>query len=147
MDIKTLSGKGAFVQSPPVPKEVTWTHEENGEEITDTFTVFVRRMSVGWMDRVMIPPPAPRRKKGAPSVKAKPWSRTAALLAGSILWGENGEEEMTYAQADSLDIGLSAELMRVFNEVNNPRGMDDEAAGDGDGDDDEAEGAPAVPKD
>ena len=108
MDINELREKGAFVQLPPVPTEASWTHSDgNGGEVTDTFIIHVRKMSVGWIDRVF-----------DIGRKSKKSSRTAAIISEAILFGENGEEKMTYEQAFSLDYGLSLVLVRAFNKVN-----------------------------
>lgn len=108
MDLKQLRARGAFVKAPPVPTEVTWVHEdeESGETMTDTFTVYVRRMSVGWMDRVLRPGTDPDR------------SRTALLISEAILFGEDGKERMRYEDAYELNYGLATALLTAFNNVN-----------------------------
>jgi hypothetical protein len=108
MDLKQLRAKGAFVKAPPVPTEVTWVHndEETGEEMTDTFTVFVRRMSVGWLDRVLSPGPDQHR------------SRTATLISEGVMFGEGGKERMTYEEAYQLNFGLATALLEAFQRVN-----------------------------
>lgn len=112
MDLKQLRARGGFVQAPPVPTEVTWTHndKETGEEQVDTFTVHVRRMSVGWLDRVLLP--------------GKDRSRTAALIAEGVLLGEDGKEQMTYEQAYLLDFDLAQALLKAFNKVNSKDASD-----------------------
>jgi hypothetical protein len=108
MDLKQLRAKGAFVKAPPVPVEVTWVHEdeETKETMTDTFTVHVRRMSVGWLDRVLVPGPDPMR------------SRTATLITEGILFGEGGNERMSYEEAYQLNFGLATALLEAFQKVN-----------------------------
>jgi len=92
-----------------VPTEVTWVHndDESGEEMVDTFIVHVRRMSVGWLDRVL-----------QPGTGAIDRSRTASLISEAILFGENGEEKISYADAYQLDFGLAAALLGAFSKVN-----------------------------
>jgi hypothetical protein len=74
--------------------------------MTDTFTVHVRRMSVGWLDRVLIPGADPNR------------SRTATLIAEAISFGETGAERMTYEEAYQLNFGLATALLEAFQKVN-----------------------------
>jgi hypothetical protein len=109
MDLKQLQAKGAYVKSPPVATEVTWRHvdEETKEEMSDVFTVHVRRMSVGWMDRVLSPVGADRGR-----------SRTAMLISEGILFGEDGSEQMSYEDAYRLNFGLADVLLDAFNRVN-----------------------------
>jgi hypothetical protein len=107
MDIETLKAKGAFIQVPPVPVEATWTHpDENGEEVTDTFTVHCRRMAVGWLDRVFA------MYRTNPTA-----SRTAVIISEGIFFGEGGKEKLTYDQAAALDWDLSKALVKAFNKV------------------------------
>jgi hypothetical protein len=111
MELKDLRARGAFVAAPPVPTEVTWVHEdpETGEEMTDTFTVFVRRMSVGWLDRVTTARADSQR------------SFRAALISEAVLFGENGQESLTYDEAHQLDPGLATVLISAFNQLNAKR--------------------------
>ena len=52
MDLETLRKRGGIVPSAPVKKEVSWTHlDQKGKEVTDTFTVYVRKHSFGQIDR------------------------------------------------------------------------------------------------
>jgi len=109
MDLKQLRAKGAFIKAPPVPTEVTWVHNdpETNEEVTDTFTVHVRRMSIGWLDRVI-----------GPGTQNPLRSRTAALISEGVLLGEDGAESISYADAYQLDFGLATALLNAFNRVN-----------------------------
>lgn len=110
MDTKQLRAKGAFIATDMEPVEVSWTHAdpESGEEMTDTFTVFVRRLSAGWLDRVFA-----RTRVGGPGI-----SRTAALISEGIGFGEGGAERLTYEEAFQLDFDLANELANAFNKVN-----------------------------
>lgn len=116
MDLKQLREQGAFVKAPPVPVEVTWTRrdEDTGEERSDTFTVFVRRMSVGWFDRVV-----------GVTQSGTPRSRTALLISEGVLFGENGSEQMKYEDAYLLNFGLASVLLEAFNKVNGREGEPD----------------------
>jgi len=108
MDIGSLRAKGGIVQAPPVPVEVTWTHEDpvTGEIVDDTFTVFALRLSVGWVDRI-----AARR------VNDPETSRSAAMISEGLRFGENGKEKMSYEDACLLDPTLARVLMNAFNRV------------------------------
>lgn len=123
MDIKQLREMGAFVPAPPVPVEVTWSHPdpETGEHMDDTFTIFVKKMSVGWFDRVV-----------GSSRSSESRSRTALLISEGVFFGENGSEKMSYEDACSLDFGFANALIDAFNRVNErnvPRDEEDSDAG------------------
>lgn len=114
MKIKDLRAKGAIIKASLVPTEVTWIHEDEatGEEQVDTFTVHVRRMSVGWFDRALT------------AHAGGEHSRSAALIAECVLLGDNGEEHFTYEEAHQLDVGLANALLGAIQKVNR-RGPDD----------------------
>lgn len=141
MNLQELKDKGA-IQAPHEPIEVTWEHADpkTGEWMVDTFIVHVRKMSVGWMDRMRTR--AARevakdtvaklkaKKNGTVAPKTASWSQAAALISAAILFGENADESLTYEEADLLDFQLSRALLRAFNIVNNrgPVDEDDENA-------------------
>lgn len=114
MRIKDLRDKGAIVKASLVPTEVTWIHtdEKSGEEMVDTFTVHVRRMSVGWFDRALAAATTGER------------SRAASLIAECVLLGEGGEEHFTYEEAHQLDVSLANALLGAIQRVNR-RGPDE----------------------
>ena len=128
MNLQDLKDKGA-IQAPHEPIEVTWEHADpkTGEWMVDTFTVHVRKMSVGWMDRMrsraareVAKETLKRKRNGkAKELKEVTWSQAAALISAAILFGENADESLTYEEADLLDFQLSRTLLRAFNTVNN----------------------------
>lgn len=106
MLLKDLIDKGGFVSAEPVKKSVEWVHEVDGEEVTDTFDVWVLKQSFGHMERIW----------AGPDDK----SRSAALISECIRFGDKAQEQLTYDQAFSLHPGLATSLMVAFNEVNSP---------------------------
>lgn len=106
MNLAELKSKGACVDRAPVRKTITWKHQnESGEEITDTFDVWVQRMSFGVIDRLTKTEDGDR-------------SRNAELIAASIRLGEHAEEAFPYDVAYSLQTSLALELVRAIGEVN-----------------------------
>lgn len=108
MKLKDLQKKGGFVPQQPKAREVTWKRTgPDGNEISDTFTVFVRRQSFGGMERVLsIDPNDPDR------------SRTAQYIAASICLGDAGEDTLSYADAYALEPSLAAVLLEAVNDAN-----------------------------
>lgn len=110
MDLKTLRERGAFAPAAPVPHEVSWTHpDENGNEVTDTFTVHVVKHSAGSVERLRA-----RARSDAGSVQQ--W--TALLISESIGLGEDGSERLSVVDADRLDFALANVLVDAINAVN-----------------------------
>lgn len=106
MNLKDLKAKGGFVSTKPVLKEVAWTHKVDGEEVTEKFTVHIRPMSYGDIERIFIDP------------KDEDRSRTAALIAESVLLGEDMKERLSYTDAYQLAPSLAAALSKAVSEVN-----------------------------
>ena len=112
MDLDTLRKRGGIVPSEPVKKEVSWTHpDKNGKNVTDTFTVFVRKHSFGQIEKLL-----------ATDTKHPDRSRAAAFISESILLGEDGSETLSYEDAFQLDTTLASVLMTAVNEVNGTGG-------------------------
>lgn len=106
MNLAELKSKGACVDRAPVRKTINWVHKnDSGEEVTDTFDVWVLRMSFGLIDRLTKTEDGDR-------------SRNAELIAASIRLGEHGEEVFPYDVAYSLQTSLALELVRAIGEVN-----------------------------
>lgn len=95
--------KGAVVSSELVEKEIVWTRDVDGEEVTDTFTVFVKRPSFGDVERIF--------------VGGDDKSRSAAMIAACIRMGDQGEEALTYDQAYQLTPSLAKLLSDAVREV------------------------------
>lgn len=108
MNLDELISKGAFVPAAPIPTEVTWTRlDADGKEISDTFTVHIKRRSYGVMERVFkADPENPDR------------SINAQFISESVLFGDGGVEQMSYEQAFQLDPSLATVLMKAVREVN-----------------------------
>lgn len=106
MNLKDLKDKGGFVSSKPVRKDVIWSRKVDGEEVSDTFTIHVRPMSYGDIERIFVDP------------KDQDRSRTAALLAESVLLGDEGKERLSYTDAYQLAPSLAAALSKAVSEVN-----------------------------
>lgn len=106
MNLKDLKDKGGFVSAKPIKKEVVWKRKVDGEEVEDKFSIFVRPMSYGDIEKIFIDPKDEER------------SRTAALLAESVLLGDDGKERLSYTDAYQLSPSLAAALAKVVNEVN-----------------------------
>lgn len=114
MNLAELKAKGACVDIAPVRRTIRWTHTgENGEEITDTFDVWVRRLSFGLVDRLSKTDESDR-------------SRNAELIAASIRLGDHAEEAMPYDVAFSLHTSLAIELVRAVGEVNRLKQSEDD---------------------
>lgn len=108
MDLKQLREKGGIVPSTPVKHEVSWTHAaEDGSEVTDTFTVHVRKHSFGTIERMFATDPKDPER-----------SRAAVAISESIMLGEDGSERISYADAFQLDAALARLLIRAINQVN-----------------------------
>lgn len=119
MNLAEFKSKGACVDLAPVRRTVTWSHtDEKGDPITDSFDVWVRRLSFGTIDRLSKTDEGDR-------------SRNAELIAASIRLGEHAEEALPYDVAFSLHTTLAIELVRVIGEVNRlARTEDDQAPKD-----------------
>ena len=108
MNLKELRASGAFVKAPPVPVEITWHHidPDTGTEAEHVFTVHVRKVSAGWVDRAA-------HSAHAFGAVAYP----AAMISGAVLFGPN-LEECSYEDAYLMDPALRDACMDAFNKVN-----------------------------
>ena len=106
MNLADLKSKGGFVSDKPVRKEVEWTRKVDGKKVTDKFVIHIRPMAYGDIERIFIDKDGEDR------------SKTAALLAESVLLGEEGAERLSYTDAYQLSPSLAAALAKVVNEVN-----------------------------
>jgi len=112
MNLKELRERGGIVPSAPVKHDVSWTHlDGDGEEVTDTFTVYVVKHSFGTIERLLsVDGKDPER------------SRSAAFISESVMLGEDGSERLTYEDAYQLDAGLAKVLMEAISAVNGTGG-------------------------
>lgn len=107
MDLATLQSKGGFVPRELVSKELTWTRvDENGEEQSDTFSVFVAKRVFADVERI----------HNAPDEQSK----SAHAIAALIRLGADGQERLTYEQAYQLDPGVAVLFLNAITEVNTP---------------------------
>ncbi|MBC3411280.1 phage tail assembly chaperone family protein, TAC [Pseudomonas sp. SWRI51] len=108
MNLAQLKKKGGVIVDALVAKKIEWKHlDVAGKEVTDEFTVHVRRHSFGAMEQMY----------AADESKA---SRNARYLADSIMLGKDGDEPLPYEDAVNLDQALGLLLLKAVNEVNNP---------------------------
>lgn len=95
--IDDLVKLGGIVSAEPVERTVEWDG--------NTFTVLVKRISYGMVERVLIKPDDDEQ------------SRNAALISGSILLN-GGTESLTYEQAFQLKPSLAFALVDAIRSVN-----------------------------
>jgi hypothetical protein len=107
MKLHELKQKGAIVDMAMVKKDVEWVHKDDasGEKVTDKFSVFVIRTPFGVIESIM-------------QNKEDGFSRSAALIAQCVRFGDEGEESMEYAEAFQLQPSLATALLEVVNAVN-----------------------------
>lgn len=96
MKLADLKAMGGFVPSAPVEREVTWKG--------NTFTVHVKRLSFGQVERLFLAEPDDR-------------SRSARFLAETICL-DGGKTPLAYKDAYELEPSLATELMAAVNAVN-----------------------------
>lgn len=111
MDISRLREIGGIVPAAPVRREVSWTRRaESGEEVTDTFTVFIRKHSCATVERI------------SDARHDQDRSAVALILSESVRLGEDGSESLSYELALELDPQLARILVDAVNDVNGFRG-------------------------
>lgn len=105
MNLSELKAKGGIVAAAPIPKEVTWTRRNDaGEEMSDTFTIFVKRQSFGSIETIW--------------ASGEDRSKSAAYISQSLRLGDKGKEQMSYDEAYQLDTSLATVFITAINEVN-----------------------------
>lgn len=108
MNFKELQKAGAFVSTQAVKKTITWTRKVDGKEQTDTFDIYIKRMSAGSAEKLFS------------NVANK--SMTALTISEYIRASETGNEPvMTYDQAYQLDPTFAHVLIDAINEVITPK--------------------------
>lgn len=105
MKLAELKAAGGFVSGEPIKTHIVW---ERGPEPLE-FDVHIRRLSFGDFERIYIDP------------KDKERSRTAALIAASVLLGEKGDEPITYKDAFQLEPKLASALVNAITEAARPK--------------------------
>ncbi len=107
MNLAQLQAAGAFVEAAPVKTAVTWTRQNAaGEEVSDSFDVWVRRRSFGTFERV--------------AMLGEDRSKSAKMLSECVLLGD-AQEAITYEQAYQLDPSLAIVLVNAVQEANAPK--------------------------
>lgn len=105
MNLQDLIAKGGFVDAAPIKKEVEWTRPgPDGVEVTDTFTIFVKKQSFGSIEVIY----------GNETDKSK----MSKYISESVRLGDEGQDAIPYDQAMLLDPGLGAVFIKAVNEVN-----------------------------
>ena len=108
MDLKQLRERGGFAPTAPVEHSISWTHpDENGEEVTDMFTVHVVKHSAGSVERL---------RAAAGKDPELLWS--PLFISESIRLGDGGWERLTYDDAFRLKPALARLLIDAINAVN-----------------------------
>lgn len=107
MNLTQLKAAGGIVVGGLVKKEVTWKrpHPKSGKEVSDTFTIHVRRQSFGVIESLFAPSEADQ-------------SRNAKYIAACVMLGPDGEEPISYEDAFNLDNSLGFLILSAVNEVN-----------------------------
>lgn len=106
MDLQQLRDLGGFVPSTPVTREVSWTHlGPDGQDVTDTFTVRVKKLSAGVIERLLTRP--------------QDRSYSATMISETILLGDEGDVRLSYEEAFQLEPTLAdVLLLDAVNPVN-----------------------------
>lgn len=113
MKLKELKAAGAFVEAAPVKKPIKWPHlDENGDPVTDEFTVLVKRQSFAVIEKLYAP------GEGEDEAAVAKRSRNAKLISECVLLGEKGDEQIPYEDALNLEPNLAFALLNAVHEVN-----------------------------
>lgn len=126
MDLKKIKERGGFVSAEPVKKSVTWVHETNEGEVTDTFDVYVIRQSFGSVEKLLTG--LDDRSKAASFISASVRFLVSSEEAEAYEILRRSDpalpvrmeflESMVYEDAFQLDPSLAGSLVRAINEVN-----------------------------
>ena len=101
MDLQWLRDRGGLVPLAPVTCSVSWTHPgEDGLDVTDTFTVRVKKLSAGEIERMW-----------SDGTRKPDRSYSATLIAETILLGDEGDTRLSYEDAFRLDPRLAEALI------------------------------------
>jgi hypothetical protein len=115
MNKSELTKIGGVVSALPVKQEITWTRiNEQGEEVTDTFDVFVKPLAYGDYEQLFKEP----KKDESAEEQAERKSLNCQLIVLSIRLGENADESFTYDEAYQLHSGLANAFINKISRVN-----------------------------
>lgn len=106
--LSQLKAAGGFVSREPLKREVSWTHtNEAGEEITDTFDIFIPRSTL-----------ASALETRPEHVEAVTWELSRSLL----LANDKGEPvPISYEDVQMLEPTLATAIMKVIQETRAPK--------------------------
>lgn len=104
LKLDDLEKKGGFVSPDLTKTTVEWVHidPETNEIVTDTFEIFVKKISFGDL----------KRAYAGNDIESQ-----SRLLALCVRLGEEGEEVLTYEKAYSLEGSLGLALIEAVNKV------------------------------
>lgn len=111
MDLQWLQDRGGLIpQSAIETREVSWTHPgPDGQDVTDTFTVRVKKLTVGEVERLI-----------AESGRKPGLSYSATMISETVLLGDEGDARLTYEQAFQLDPMFADRLLAEAVQKVNP---------------------------
>lgn len=106
--LSQLKAAGGFVSREPLKREVTWVHtNEAGEEVSDTFDIFIPRSTLASV--------LEERPKEA---KPVPWELSKSLL----LADDKGKPvPISYDEACYLEPTFATAIMKVIQEERKPK--------------------------
>jgi len=112
LTLERIRSIGGIVTAKTETRDVKWRgiNPETGRRIKCTYTVEVKRMAFGWIDRV-----TREARSTATNGHDEAQSIGATLISGGVLFGG---ESLSYHDALQLDPELANELLRAFYEVN-----------------------------
>lgn len=105
ISLQQLRERGGFVDTKPVPKEISWI-DEDGEEFKGN--IFVVRQPFGVVEAALVDPDKDR-------------SQSARLIALQVRLGTDASECLSYEDAFNLNAAVAWAMVRAINEVNAPR--------------------------
>ena len=115
MNLESLLARGALVQTPPTPREITWTPtdpETGAPSEPVIFTAYVKAPSSGWLDRA---------RMAAARAEDRISYRTAIISHAISFRNDEGKEwSFSYEQAYILKDDLAQALEAAYNAVNSP---------------------------
>lgn len=105
MDLRQLKELGAVIPAEPIKKTIVWVHPVDGKPVTHTFDVFIKPLAAGIVENMF-------------KLSDTDRSRNAELICGSVGFGPEGNEFLTYEEAFQLETSLAKTLALAIREVN-----------------------------
>jgi hypothetical protein len=109
--LSQLQAAGGFVSREPLRREVVWTHPdpETGEEVSDSFDIFIPRNSLA---SVLM------RESRPEGMNAVAWEFSQSLM----LADDDGKPVLiSYDAAEMLDPSLATAIMKVIQDARAPK--------------------------